>query len=92
MKVDGIRVECNIVCGSYDNGRESHVVHKFYPNVGPGYNIVEIPNTIIYLPVNVGSVNNVSIALPDQDGNLVNLRNERLFIRLHMRQKDGSRI
>lgn len=90
MKVDVIRVECNIVRGSYDNGSESHVIHEFYPNVGPGYKIVEIPNTIIYLPVNVSSVNNVSISLKDQDGNLVNLRNERLSVRLHMRQKKGG--
>lgn len=93
MKVDVIRVECNIVRGSYDNGTESHVIHEFYPNVGPGYKIVEIPNTIIYLPVNVASVNNVSISLKDQDGDFVNLRNERLSVRLHMRQqKNGSCI
>lgn len=92
MKVDVIRVECNIVRGSYDNGRESHVIHEFYPNVGPGYKIVEIPNTIIYLPVNVTRVNNVTISLKDQDGDPVNLRNERLSVRLHMRQKNGASI
>lgn len=90
MKVDVIRVECNIVRGSFDNGRESHTVHEFYPNVGPGYKIVEIPNTIIYLPVNVSSVNNVSISLRDQDGNLINLRNERLSVRLHVRRKNNG--
>ena len=90
MKVDVIRVECNIVRGSYDNGRESHMIHEFYPNVGPGYKIVEVPNTIIYLPVNVTSVNNVSISLKDQDGNLVNLRNESLSVRLHLRRRANN--
>lgn len=57
MKVDTIRIKYNNVHGSYDNGRESHVIHEFYPNVGLDYIIVEIPNTIIYLPENVRSVN-----------------------------------
>lgn len=92
IKVNVIRVECNIVRGSYDNGAEGHVVHEFYPNVGPGYKIVEAPNTIIYLPVNVERINNISITLKDQDGDPINLRGERLSIRLHMREKHGSHI
>lgn len=92
MKVDVIRVECNIVRGSYDNGKKSHVIHEFYPNVGPGYKIVEIPYTIIYLPVNVTSVNNVTVSLKDQNGDLVNLRDERVSVRLHIRQRHGSGI
>lgn len=92
IKVNVIRVECNIVRGSYDNGIEGHVIHEFYPNVGPGYKIVEVPNTIVYLPVNVKRINNVSINLRDQDGDPINLRGERLSVRLHIREKHGPSI
>lgn len=92
IKVNVVRVECNIVRGSYDNGRESHVIHQFYPTVGPGFKIVEKPTTIIYLPVNVQSLSNVTIQLTDQDGNPVNLRDETVSLRLHMKQRYGSGI
>jgi len=92
INVNVIRVECNIVRGSYDNGAEGHVIHEFYPNVGPGYKIVEIPNTIIYLPVNVKRISNIAVTLKDQNGDRINLRNENISIRLHMREKNGSCI
>lgn len=92
INVNVIRVECNIVRGSYDNGAEGHVIHEFYPNVGPGYKIVEVPNTIIYLPVNVKRINNVTITLKDQNGERINLRNENISIRLHIRRKNGFGI
>jgi hypothetical protein len=88
VKVNSIRVECNIVRGSYDNGKEGHVIHNFYPNVAPGYKIVEVPNTIIYLPLNVNRITDVTITLRDQDKNLINLRGEALSVRLHIREKN----
>lgn len=53
IKINTIHVECNIVRGTFDNRREGHEIHKFYPLVPPGYKIVEITNTIVYLTVNV---------------------------------------
>lgn len=92
IKVNIIRIECNIVRGAYDNGRESHVIHEFYPSVGPGYKIVEIPSTVIYLPLNVQRVNNITVQLKDQNGDLINLRNETLSLRLHLRPRHGNGI
>lgn len=86
VKVNVIRVECNIVRGSFDNGRETHVIHEFYPIVAPGFKIVEIPNTIIYLPINVHSVTNITVTLKDQDNRLINLRNEIVSLRVHLKQ------
>lgn len=82
-----IRVECNIARGSYDNGKESHVIHEFFPTVEPGYKIVEAPSTIIYLPVNTQKVSNITVQLRDQEGRLVNLRGETLSVRLHLKKK-----
>ncbi|WP_221936022.1 hypothetical protein, partial [Klebsiella pneumoniae] len=33
IKVNSIRVECNITRGSFLNGVEGHVIHEFYPDV-----------------------------------------------------------
>ena len=93
ITVNTIRVECNIARGSFENGREGHVLHEFYPTVGTGYKIVEVPNTIIYLPVNVQRINNLTVTLRDQNGRALNLRNEILSLRLHLRKrKNGSSI
>lgn len=92
IKVNVVRVECNIVRGSYDNGRESHVIHEFYPSVGPGFKIIEIPSTVIYLPVNVQRVSSITVKLKDQNGDLVNLREETLSLRLHLRRSNGVSI
>lgn len=53
IKVNTVRVECNLVKGSFNNGKEGHVLHEFFPDVEPGYKIIEVPSTIIYLPLNV---------------------------------------
>lgn len=87
-KVDVIRITCNIVCGSYRDGIEGHVLHEFYPLVGPGFKIVEKPKSIIYLPIfNRKSLSEFNIKLEDQEGRLVNFRGENINLRLHIREK-----
>lgn len=87
-KVDIIRVTCNIVRGSYRDGQEGHVLHEFYPDVGPGYKIVEKPNIVQYLPITKNSyLDEFYVRLEDQNGELVNFRNERINIRFDIRKK-----
>lgn len=92
IKVNVIRVECNIARGSYQNGLEGHVVHEFYPVVPPGFKIVETPRNVIYLPVSVKRLENIIVRLCDQDNRLINLRDETVNIRLHLKRKNGTSI
>lgn len=92
IKVNSIRVDCNVTRGSYLNGIEDHVIHEFYPADPPGYKIIEIPRNVIYLPVISQRINNLTISLRDQDGKLVNFRGERISVRLHLRRSNGSTI
>lgn len=85
--VNSIRVECNLISGSYVNSDRAHTIHEFTPGVGVGYQIIEEPNNIIYLPVNSNLIHSVDIRLVDQDGNYVNFRNEIITIRLHLRPR-----
>lgn len=87
IRVSVVQVECNVVSGSFKNGTESHVLHEFYPQVPPGYKIIEIPRTVIYLPVNVKTIHNLTVALKDQNDELVDFRNETISIRLHLRRQ-----
>lgn len=87
-KVDIIRVTCNIVRGSYRDGVEGHVLHEFYPDVGPGFKIVEKPTIVQYLPITKqNSLDEFYIRLEDQNGDLVNFRGEGINIRINIRKK-----
>ena len=85
MKVNSLRVECNIAKGAYDNGREVHNIHEFFPAVPPGFKIIDRPLEIIYLPISVKSIDYLQLRIIDQDGDLVNFRGETISIRLHIK-------
>lgn len=86
-KVNAIRIECNLITGSYINDRLVHTLHEFSPDVGPGYKITEVPKNVIYLPVNVKRISSVVVKVVDQDGNLINFRGENITLRLHLKPK-----
>lgn len=92
IKVNTVRVECNLVKGSFDNGKEGHVMLEFFPDVGLGYKIIEVLSTIIYLPLNVQRVTNITVFLKDQDGSFLNFRDEIISLRIHIKSFKGSSI
>lgn len=85
-KVNSIRVECSITTGAYMNSKPVHTIYEFSPNVIPGDKISENPTNIIYLPINVSEVIHfVEVKLVDQDGDLINFRNEQIDLKLHLK-------
>ena len=88
LKVNALRVECNITAGAYINEQKVHTIHEFFPAVPPGYKIIEVPSQIIYLPIAVKTIDHLQIRIVDQEGNLVNFRGEVITIRLHLKQSD----
>lgn len=86
IKVNSIRIECNLARGSFDNGVESHILFEYSPAVPPGYKIIAIPRNCIYLPLNVQKISNITVYLKDQSGELINFRDEEVTLRLHIRK------
>ena len=86
LDVNTILVHLNIITGSYVNGNPFPVIYSFFPNVSPGYKIVERPHNLIYLPVAVKTIKNLQVLLTDQDNNPIDLRGETITIKFHMRQ------
>lgn len=85
-KINIIRIDCNIVVGSFINNKPSHTIHEFSLNVSPGYKIDEVPRNVIYLPVNTTQISSITIKIVDQAGNLINFRGETITLRLHLKQ------
>lgn len=62
-----------MVQGAYKNGEIEHTINSFYPIVKPGLKIVETPNDVVYLLVNVQHADNLALSLVDKDGDIINI-------------------
>lgn len=87
MSVNSILVECNITVNSYANGQPQHIIHQFFPNVPPGFKIVESPDHVIYLPISVNTLRNIVIKIVDQTGKLINFQQETITVGLHLQKE-----
>lgn len=88
IRINAIRVECDIISGSYINNASSHTIHEFYPTVSNGYKIVEVPKNVIYLLVTVDSIRTLTIKIVDQNNRMVNFRDERITVRIHIKKNN----
>ncbi|CAH1115875.1 unnamed protein product [Psylliodes chrysocephalus] len=86
LKVNSIGIDCSIAAGSYLNGNPVHIIHQFFPTVPSGYKIVESSQNILYYPVSVKTINNITVKIIDQSGGLINFREEEITVTLHIRK------
>ena len=85
LTINSILVNCDLVGGSYLNGKEVPIIHSFFPSVDPGEKIIEKPVEYISLPVSSDVIRHMSVWLTDQDQKPLNLREENLTIKFHLR-------
>ena len=57
-----------------------------HSKVSQGYRIIESPVNLVYLPLILDTIDNLNVSVTDQDDHLLNLRNEKLTIRFHIRE------
>jgi len=87
MTVNSILVNIDIISGSYVNGASLPVIYSFYPNVPPGYKIVERPNPeLTYHPISRNDISIMKVWLTNQDNKSVDLRGETLTLRIKIRE------
>ena len=86
LTINSILVNIDIIGGSYVNGKLKNTIYSFFPTVSPGYKIIESPVNLVYLPLLIDTISDINTSITDQDDNLLNLRNEKLSIRFHIRE------
>jgi len=85
LKINTIRLEYNIISGSYVDNTPNHTLHEFCINVPPGYKVTVTPHHLIYLPINCDEISTLSTRIVHQSADLVNLRGENFSTRMHIR-------
>lgn len=86
MRVNTWLIKADIISGSYLNGKKENVLYSFYPNVSPGYKVVERAVNLSFLRINQSTISSMRIKITDQDGKLLDLRGEKTTIRLHIKE------
>ena len=86
LSINSILVNIDIIGGSYVNGTTKSTIYSFFPKVSPGYKIIESPVNLVYLPITLDTIDSLNVTITDQDDHLLNLRNEKLTIRFHIRE------
>ena len=85
MRVNSILVFCDLIGASYLNSSQEPISYSFFPDVSPGEKIVMHPTTLIYLPVSLDVIPQMTAWLTDQDKKPLDLRGEKLTLKFHIR-------
>ena len=86
VNILSILVNIDIILGSYVNGKTKNTIYSFFPKVSPGFKIVESPVNLVYLLITLDTIDNIHVTITDQDNHSLNLRNEKITIRFHIRE------
>lgn len=84
-KINTIKIDVNIVNGSYQDGVPSNCLYKYFLHVPPGFRITEVPNNVIYLPLNTDEIDRLIVKLVDERHNLIDFRGEEISLELHLK-------
>ena len=85
MNINSIFVHTNVIGSTYVNGSQTPVIYSFFPDIPPGGKIIVQPRVLIYLPISISVISRLSSWLTDQAGKKLNLRDEELTLKYHLR-------
>ena len=86
LRINSILINIDIISGSYVNGTTKSTILFLFSRCNPGYKIIESPVNLVYLPITLDTIDSLNVTITDQDYHLLNLRNEKLTIRFHIRE------
>ena len=59
--INSILVNIDIISGSYINGSTQPTIYSFFPNVSPGYKLLENPHNLLYLQITGDTIHSITI-------------------------------
>lgn len=87
-----IRINCDIISGSYINGVREHTIHQFAASTSleTGQNFVEIPKHLNYFPVKTNNLQSIQISIVDHEGKSIKNEGD-INIRINIKRDDRSK-
>lgn len=82
-----LNIHCNLTGNSYINGVPSHLLYSIPLSKAPGYQIVEAPKDVVFLPVTDTLIDTVEIRITDQYNTLLDFKGDPIVIVLELRKK-----
>ena len=74
LKDYSVFVSCNIIESGFINARRAHNLHQFHIEDPPGSVIAEKPSHVVYHRVNRNWIDEITVRLENEDGNLIPFR------------------
>lgn len=84
-----IRVNCDIIFGSYINGERCHTIHQFTTSASKvnDQTLVEIPKNLNYLPLKIKNLHSIQITLVDSSGALIDTHSAKIICRIRIKRE-----
>ena len=61
LTINSILVNIDIISGIYVNSFTQPTIYSFFPDVSPGYKIIENPHNLLYLPITSDTIHSNTI-------------------------------
>lgn len=84
-----IRIICDIIFGSYINGKRSHIIHQFATSTTHMTEqiLVEIPKNLIYFPIKSKNLRSIQICILDSSENLLEIDGADIICRINIKRE-----
>ena len=60
LTINSMLVDIDIILGSYVNDSTQPIIYSFFPDVSPGYKIIENPHNLLYLLITADTIHNLA--------------------------------
>lgn len=93
-KLDILRINCDIISGSYINGERVHAIHQFATSASHMKDriFVEIPKNLNYFPIKTKNIQSIQICIVASDGNLISLQGAEIICRINIKRDSIEKI
>lgn len=93
-KLDILRINCDVVFGSYINSVRCHTIHQFATSTShvKGGILVETPKNLNYFPIKSKHLHSIQISIVDIHGKLIDIHGADIICRINIKRDTNTII
>lgn len=91
VKTETVRINCDLVSGSFHDGVPTHTLHEFHPTAVSEYKMIERTHEFIYLPIVKRRISSINITVINREGIPINLEpGARIHCRVRIKKEEKT--